>query len=60
MYGGRIMEIIAAADLHKSNHPYTRGLLNCLPRIDGKMERLSTLVRDDAWLDADFSVPVSG
>ncbi len=54
MYGGRIMEVINAADLHNSTHPYTRGLLNCLPRIEGRNERLSTLVRDDAWLDADF------
>lgn len=55
MYGGRIMEVVNAADLHKSTHPYTRGLLNCLPRIEGGNQRLSTLVRDDAWLDADFS-----
>jgi peptide/nickel transport system ATP-binding protein len=55
MYGGRIMEVVNAADLHKSTHPYTRGLLNCLPRIEGGKERLSTLVRDAAWLDADFS-----
>ncbi len=60
MYGGRIMEMIDAADLHKSTHPYTRGLLNCLPRIGGGIERLSTLNRDEAWLDADFSAPVSG
>ena len=60
MYGGRIMEIINAGDLHDSTHPYTRGLLNCLPRIDGKNERLSTLVRDDAWLEADFSPIAAG
>jgi len=60
MYGGRIMEIINAANLHDSTHPYTRGLLNCLPRIDGKNERLSTLVRDDAWLEADFSAVAVG
>ncbi len=50
MYGGRVMEIIAAADLHGSTHPYTRGLLNCLPKIDDRKDRLPTLVRDDAWL----------
>lgn len=60
MYGGRIMEIINAADLHDSTHPYTRGLLNCLPRIDGKNERLATLVRDEAWLEADFSPVAAG
>ena len=56
MYHGRIMETVNAADLHMSTHPYTRGLLNCLPKITEGQERLSTLVRDDAWLDADFSV----
>ncbi len=60
MYGGRIMEMIDADELHKSTHPYTRGLLNCLPRIDGKNRRLATLKRDEAWLDADFSAPVAG
>lgn len=60
MYRGRIMETINAVDLHKSTHPYTRGLLNCLPKITEGQERLSTLVRDDAWLDADFSVSQTG
>ena len=60
MYRGRIMETINAVDLHKSTHPYTRGLLNCLPKITEGQERLPTLVRDDAWLDADFSVYQSG
>ncbi len=53
MYGGRIMEIVDAADLHKSEHPYTRGLLNCLPKITGNKERLPTLKRDESWLHAD-------
>jgi peptide/nickel transport system ATP-binding protein len=50
MYGGRIMEEVAAADLYKSTHPYTRGLLNCLPKIEGGERRLSVLHREDAWL----------
>lgn len=50
MYGGRIMEEVAAADLYKSTHPYTRGLLNCLPKIEGGKRRLSILHREDAWL----------
>ncbi len=60
MYGGRIMEIVDAGELHNSTHPYTRGLLNCLPRIKGERGRLHTLVRDDAWLDADFSTTTAG
>ncbi len=55
MYGGRIMEVLDACDLHKSTHPYTRGLLNCLPKIDGNQTHLPTLVRDEAWLRPDFS-----
>jgi peptide/nickel transport system ATP-binding protein len=50
MYGGRIMEIVDAEDLHHSSHPYTKGLLNCLPKIDGSRSKLPTLVRDDSWL----------
>ncbi len=51
MYGGRIMEIVAADRLHESTHPYTRGLLNCLPKIVGDRKPLPTLKRDDAWLE---------
>ncbi|MEE4166236.1 MAG: ABC transporter ATP-binding protein [Desulfocapsaceae bacterium] len=50
MYGGRIMEIVDADRLHMSGHPYTRGLLNCLPKIAGNQEKLPTLVREEAWL----------
>ena len=50
MYGGQIMEVVDAANLHKSNHPYTKGLLACLPKIDGTQDHLPTLVRDDDWL----------
>jgi peptide/nickel transport system ATP-binding protein len=49
MYAGRIMETCAAADLHQAQHPYTRGLLNCLPRIDKPAADLPVLVRDPAW-----------
>jgi peptide/nickel transport system ATP-binding protein len=54
MYGGRIMEIINAADLHHSNHPYTRGLLNCLPKIGGGSARLPVLKRDASWLKEQY------
>ena len=53
MYGGRIMEIVDAAELRASRHPYTRGLLNCLPKITGNQERLPTLVREESWLHPD-------
>lgn len=50
MYAGRIVEEIAARDLHAARHPYTQGLLRCLPRIDGAARPLPTLTRDPAWL----------
>ena len=60
MYAGRVMEMVGARDLAKSTHPYTRGLLNCLPKIDGDQGRLPTLDRDAAWLDPDDPDPDFG
>ncbi len=51
IYGGRIMETIDAKDLHRARHPYTRGLLECLPQLDGSHAELPVLRRDPAWLD---------
>jgi len=51
MYAGRVVETIEARALEQATHPYTRGLLDCLPRVDTKRETLSTLVRDPAWAD---------
>lgn len=50
MYGGQVMEECRAADLHQARHPYTRGLLNCLPSIEHSTGSLSVLDRDPAWL----------
>ena len=52
MYGGSIMETLDAKNLHDAQHPYTRGLLDCLPQLDGSHARLPVLKRDPAWLDA--------
>ncbi len=49
MYAGRIVETIAASRLHEAIHPYTRGLLSCLPRIDGPLDPLPTLQREASW-----------
>jgi peptide/nickel transport system ATP-binding protein len=51
MYRGRIMEELAAADLHAARHPYTRGLLNCLPKIGGDRGPLPVLDRDAGWAE---------
>ena len=50
MYGGRAMETLAARDLAGATHPYTRGLLSCLPSLDKPVAALPTLVRDPAWM----------
>jgi len=52
MYAGRIVETIAANRLHEATHPYTRGLLSCLPSIDGSLAPLPTLIREASWLEA--------
>jgi len=52
MYAGRIVEEVAAKDLDAAKHPYTRGLMNCLPRLDDRHRALPVLERDPAWLDA--------
>ena len=51
MYGGKILESCQADKLHEARHPYTRGLLNSLPRLEAPRDRLDVLNRDPAWLD---------
>lgn len=51
MYSGRIVETLAADKLHEAQHPYTRGLLNSLPRLDAPANRLQVLTRDPKWRD---------
>jgi peptide/nickel transport system ATP-binding protein len=57
MYGGRVVERLAAGDLVRSQHPYTRGLLACLPSIDRPRRRLPVLVRDPDWAAPDWAAP---
>jgi peptide/nickel transport system ATP-binding protein len=52
MYAGRVVEERRAADLARAEHPYTRGLLNCLPILSHGRKRLAVLKRDPAWLGA--------
>ena len=52
MYAGRIVEELRASDLAHARHPYTRGLLSCLPALSHKQARLPVMQRDPAWLDA--------
>jgi peptide/nickel transport system ATP-binding protein len=49
MYAGKVVEECLARELHRARHPYTRGLLKCLPRVDRRLEALPVLARDPAW-----------
>ncbi len=53
MYAGRVVEVCEAGKLHEAKHPYTRGLLGSLPRIDAPVKRLEVLQRDETWRDAE-------
>jgi peptide/nickel transport system ATP-binding protein len=45
MYQGEVVESCAAADLYRSTHPYTRGLLECLPTGQRAGQALPTIDR---------------
>jgi peptide/nickel transport system ATP-binding protein len=49
MYAGRVVEEVRAADLQRAQHPYTRGLLACLPSLVHPKSSLAVLKRDPAW-----------
>jgi peptide/nickel transport system ATP-binding protein len=51
MYGGQVMEVRDAADLDNAKHPYTRGLLSCLPQVGNSGRELPVLERDPTWSD---------
>ena len=50
MYAGRVVEELAATQLHRARHPYTQGLLNCLPQLGAPQHPLPTLDRQPEWL----------
>ncbi|EJJ25742.1 ABC transporter ATP-binding protein [Rhizobium sp. CF142] len=49
MYAGRIVEEIAASELRNAKHPYTQGLLNCMPQIGEDRHPLPVLDRKPEW-----------
>jgi len=55
MYSGRIVEDIAADKLEQAQHPYTQGLLSCLPSNAVKGQPLATLQREDNWLTSSLN-----
>jgi peptide/nickel transport system ATP-binding protein len=50
MYAGRVVEEVAAGNLAAATHPYTRGLLDCLPRLGEDRHPLPTLDRRPEWI----------
>ena len=49
MYAGKIVEELPAAELAQARHPYTRGLLNCMPEIGEDRHPLPVLDRKPEW-----------
>jgi peptide/nickel transport system ATP-binding protein len=49
MYAGKIVEEVSAGNLAAAKHPYTRGLLNCLPQLGDSRHPLPTLDRQPEW-----------
>jgi peptide/nickel transport system ATP-binding protein len=49
MYAGRIVEQLPAAELSRAQHPYTKGLLNCMPKIGADRHPLPVLDRKPEW-----------
>ena len=50
MYAGRVVESIAACDLHNAKHPYTQGLISALPELNHRRPVLPVLQRQASWL----------
>lgn len=49
MYAGKVVEEIKASELNNAQHPYTRGLLNCMPVIGENRHPLPVLDRKPEW-----------
>ncbi|WP_137134505.1 ABC transporter ATP-binding protein [Rhizobium sp. FKY42] len=49
MYAGRVVEELPSANLAAAQHPYTQGLLNCLPTIGSHRHPLPVLERKVEW-----------
>ena len=49
MYAGRVVEELQSGGLASAKHPYTQGLLNCLPRLGDNRHPLPILNRQPEW-----------
>ncbi len=59
MYAGRIVEELGAGELAQAKHPYTRGLLECLPALSHPRPRLAVMKRDPAWAEGPPGAPLA-
>jgi peptide/nickel transport system ATP-binding protein len=51
MYAGKVVEQLAASELSRAQHPYTRGLLDCMPKIGADRHPLPVLARQAEWAE---------
>jgi peptide/nickel transport system ATP-binding protein len=49
MYAGKVMEQLKASELVSAQHPYTQGLLDCMPKIGANRHPLPVLNRKPEW-----------
>ncbi|MET3856646.1 ABC transporter ATP-binding protein [Rhizobium sp. OAE497] len=49
MYAGKIVEELRASELKNAQHPYTQGLLSCMPQIGEDRHPLPVLDRKPEW-----------
>jgi peptide/nickel transport system ATP-binding protein len=49
MYAGHVVEELEAKNLREAQHPYTQGLMRCLPTLTNDVRPLPTLNRDPSW-----------
>ncbi|MGN6538876.1 MAG: ABC transporter ATP-binding protein [Mesorhizobium sp.] len=49
MYAGKVVEQLKASELSRAEHPYTRGLLDCMPKIGADRHPLPVLQRQAEW-----------
>ncbi|WFU49118.1 ABC transporter ATP-binding protein [Sinorhizobium terangae] len=49
MYAGRVVEELEATKLKEAEHPYTQGLIRCMPTLKNEVRPLPTLNRDPSW-----------
>jgi peptide/nickel transport system ATP-binding protein len=49
MYAGKVVEQLKASELGNARHPYTQGLLDCMPKIGADRHPLPVLSRKAEW-----------